>query len=151
WLFYFLIYPPTPRFNFREQKRRNMIEYIIKILETKAMLDDTNIVVLKEELNRLVFEDVSGIAAKPLKRSSLRDLYIVMPSNFQWSSIRAGYNSLAEQDGKLVRGVSRIDSIFGIAFGALGVGIMLVGLFVFIYSFALSSQLSARSVIFGII
>src|SRR5262249_1345897 len=64
---------------------------------------------------------------------------------------RAGYNSLAEQDGKLVRGVSRIDSIFGIAFGALGVGIMLVGLFVFIYSFALSSQLSARSVIFGII
>jgi hypothetical protein len=150
-LLHFIIYPSTLRLNFRERKRRDRIEHIVKMLERQAMLEDTNIAVLKEELNRLVFEDMSGIAAKSLTRNSLKNLYDAAPSKSRWPSIKAAYSSFAEQDGKLTKRVSIGESIFGIAFIASGAGTVLMGLFVCLYTFALRSQLSARVVFLNII
>lgn len=152
WLVYRYVFDAKPLnlLTVGEHRRRHKIEFIERCLESKHNDDPELAAVLKEEWRRLVFQEVTKIKAKEPMRRQLTLLYEQTPRFVQWTYIKSAYYSLNEKDGRLIKGVSRADAVFGILFTILGSSMALIGIFLLVYSLLLKDRVPADSLKLGL-
>jgi hypothetical protein len=133
-----------------EHRRRNKIEFIERCLESKHNDDPELAATLKEEWHRIVFQEITRIKAKEPMRRQLILLYEQSPSVMQWPFIKSAYYSLKEKDGKLIKGVSRPEAVFGAIVAVVGILMTITGVSLLFYTFWVRDQVSQGSLRLGL-
>jgi hypothetical protein len=134
---------------FGERRRRERIKFIEECLESKHNDDENVIASLKEERQSLIFQEMTKLKVKRPMRQQLVLLHDQSSSRDTWGEIRTGFHSLKEKDGKLVKGVDRIDAVFGALAGVFGTVMVITSFCLFIYVADAAGGVSPQTIKLG--
>jgi hypothetical protein len=132
-----------------ERRRRDRIKFIEECLASAHNSDENVVAALREERMSLIFQEISGLKLKAPMRQQLVLLHEKSTSRDTWGEINTGFDSLKEQDGKLVKGVDRVNGVFGAFAGLFGILMIVIGCFFFVYIAAAGARVSPQTLKLG--
>ncbi|MET0464583.1 MAG: hypothetical protein ABW007_15565 [Chitinophagaceae bacterium] len=132
-----------------ERRRRDRIKFIEECLASAHNSDKNVVAALREERMSLIFQEITGLKLKAPMRQQLVLLHEKSTSRDTWGEINTGFDSLKEQDGKLVKGVDRVNGVFGTFAGLFGILMIVIGCFFFVYIAAAGARVSPQTLKLG--